>query len=113
MSEIEDALLFQMRALGLPVPVRNHRFMAPERQFQFDFAWLAPVLLAVEIQGGSGYKGKGEFSMGHHVRPGGYESDCIKQCEAVLRGWRVLPVTGAMVNDGRALAYIERALGRK
>jgi hypothetical protein len=34
----------------------------------------------------------------------------VKYAEAVVAGWRVLRFTGAMVNDGRALEYLERAL---
>jgi hypothetical protein len=44
------------------------------------------------------------------VRGSGSEGDCEKINAATLMGWRVLRVTGAMVRDGRALEYVERAL---
>jgi hypothetical protein len=59
-------------------------------------------LLAVECEGGT-------WSEGRHVRGGGFEGDCEKYSEAALDGWRVLRVTTTMIDDGRALYFIERA----
>lgn len=93
-------LLLQIRAAGLLMPIEEHRFC--KRRWRFDLAWVDRKL-AVEIEGGT-------WSHGRHVRGKGFQLDCIKYAEALCLGWRVLRVTTAMVNDGTALAYVERAL---
>lgn len=98
---MSDTLEIVLRAAGLPEPIREHRF-APPRRWRFDYAWPA-LRLALEVEGGT-------WAGGRHVRGRGYEADCEKYGEAVLRGWRVLRVTTTMLNDGRALAMLERAL---
>lgn len=102
-SDLEIALLRQIRMLKLPAPEEQVRFH-PKRRWRFDLCWPAKHW-AVEIDGGT-------FSGGRHVRPLGFEKDAEKLNEASLAGWRVLRVTGAMVNDGRAVQFIERALGQ-
>ncbi len=102
MSHLEDALDWQMRAAGLPPFEREYRFMRG-RRYRFDFAW--PVhRLACEAEGGL-------WTQGRHVRPTGYEADCVKYSEAAILGWRVVRVTDKMIKDGRALDLIMRALG--
>lgn len=98
---IEDQLAFAVRAVGLPEPVREFLF-APPRKWRFDLCWV-DQLLAVEIDGGT-------YSGGRHTRGAGFEADCEKQAEAVLRGWRLIRVTTRHVEDGTALQWIERAL---
>jgi very-short-patch-repair endonuclease len=98
---VRDTLTALIRAAGLPAPIREHRF-APPRRWRFDYAWPAHRL-ALEVEGGT-------WAGGRHVRGRGYEADCEKYSEAALRGWRVLRVTTNMLNDGRALAMLERAL---
>lgn len=100
-SELEELFAFQLRAARVEAPEREYRF-SPPRRWRFDFAW-STRRLALEIDGGT-------WSGGRHNRPRGYEADCEKANEALLLGWRVLRVTGAMVEDGRALDYLERAL---
>jgi hypothetical protein len=132
----EAALAFAIRAAGLPEPVTQHRFdqgccghsmkyhplLKPRqcnqcaalgldhpalarkaRMWRFDFAWPAHML-AVEVDGGT-------WAGGRHTRGAGFERDCEKVNEAVLRGWRVLRFTTKQVDSGEALAWIERALG--
>lgn len=41
----------------------------------------------------------------------GYAKDCEKLNEAVLLGWRVLRVTSDQIFDGRAVRWIQRAMG--
>lgn len=94
-------LLLQIRGVGLPMPVEEFRFH-PKRKWRFDLAW-ADRKIAFEIEGGT-------WSHGRHTRGKGFRLDCEKYNEAVILGWRVLRVTTGMVNDGTALAYIERAL---
>jgi hypothetical protein len=102
-SQAETLLAVQLEQAGIAFQ-REVRFN-PERRWRFDFAWVQPGggLYAVEIEGGS-------FT-GGHKRGRAYESDCEKNNEAVLRGWRVFRFTPAMVDDGRALAVIRQALG--
>ena len=100
MSELEDRLLWQLRAAGLPVPEAQYRFSA--RRFRFDFAWPAQKL-AVECDGGT-------WTGGRHTSGAGYERDCEKLNLAVTLGWRVLRFTTGMVADGRALATVTRVL---
>ncbi len=101
-SLLESALLFQIRAVKLPEPVRELRF-CPERRFRFDFAW-PEHSFAVECDGGHWVRGR-------HARGTGIDSDCEKGAIAILMGWRVLHVTSTHINDGRAVQWIEKLLG--
>ena len=102
MSELEEALVLWLQTSPVPEPVREYRFHAT-RKWRFDFAW--PVQkIAVEVEGGS-------WVGGAHTRGQGFEKDCVKYAEAAIAGWRVIRVTGNMIEDGRAISYIERALG--
>jgi very-short-patch-repair endonuclease len=100
-SDLEDALVFQIGVIKLPPPVLEHRFH-PTRKWRFDLAW-PDKLLACEVEGGT-------WINGAHSRGAHFESDCEKYDEAVILGWRVLRVTNHMVEDGRAVAFIERML---
>jgi len=91
----------QLKGAHLPPPILEYRFHS-ERKWRFDFAWI-PQLVALEVEGGTWTKGR-------HVRGKGYESDCEKYSEAAILGWRVVRATGNMVNDGRALRLVEKAL---
>ncbi len=102
-SQIEAILLFQITALSLPEPVAEYRFH-PVRKWRFDLAW-PDRMLAVEVEGG-------KWVQGRHQRPQGFEDDCVKYNEAALLGWRVLRVTGDMIQDGRAVKYVEMGLTR-
>ncbi len=102
MSDVEDTLLFQMRALGLPEPVREYRF-APPRRWRADFCYPAQKLI-IEVDGGTWMRGR-------HVTGAGYEGDCDKLNTATMLGFRVLRFTSAHVRDGRAVALIAQALG--
>jgi very-short-patch-repair endonuclease len=105
MSDLEDTLAWQLKAVGVPEPVREHRFAAAiGRAWRFDFAWL-DRMVALEVEGGT-------WVNGAHNRGSHFASDAEKYDEAALAGWLVLRVTGDMVTDGRALAYVERALDR-
>ena len=101
MSQLEDALAFQIRACRLSAPEREFYFAKP-RRWRFDFAWPA-WLVAVECEGGV-------FSGGRHTRGRGFEADCAKYNEAALAGWRVLRVTERHITSGEAIGWLERAL---
>jgi hypothetical protein len=97
----EGVVACQIRALKLPVPEREFRFMPP-RRFRFDFAW-SEQKVALEVEGG-------EWIGGRHTRGAGYTNDCIKYSEAAIRGWKVIRVTGKMIKDGSAIELLKRAL---
>lgn len=106
MSALEELLLIQMKAAKLPPPEREIVFAADiKRRWRFDFAWTLRML-AVEVDGG-------QWVGGRHGRPQGAEKDNEKMNEANIRGWMCLRFTTSQVNDGRALATIERAFGRE
>jgi len=100
-SELEAALLFQLRAAGLPEPVLQYRAI-PGRRWRWDFAWPDRKLL-VEVQGGLWIKSA-------HTTGTGIGRDIEKHNATVLAGWRVLFVTAHMIEDGRALEVIEAIL---
>lgn len=100
-SDGEAALETQLRWVGAPAFELEHRFDAA-RRWRFDFAWPA-LLVAAEVEGGS-------WTGGRHGRGAGFEADCIKYSEAALAGWIVIRVTTEMVDDGRAVALVGRAL---
>jgi len=103
-SKLEEVFAFQIKASGLPAPEREYRFMTT-RRFRFDFCW--PVFrVVVEIEGGT-------WARGRHTRGSGFEKDCEKYAEALIAGWSVLRVTGAMVEDGRAINYLTQILEMK
>ena len=99
-SNAEESLAAMIH-WGTPRPSAGDRF-APPRRWRFDFSW-PERLLAVEVEGGS-------FIAGRHSRGAGFEADAEKYNQAALIGWRVLRVTPRMVDDGRALALIQRGL---
>lgn len=103
-SPLVRALETHIIQCSLPRPSKEYYFAKP-RMWRFDMAWPAHNL-AVECDGAI-------YSGGRHVRGRGYSLDCEKINEAVLLGWRVLRVTSDQINDGRAVRWIERALGRE
>jgi len=103
-SDLEQAFLFYVDAVNLPKPVREWRFHSV-RRWRFDFAW-PDLKVAVECEGGT-------WSRGRHVRGKGFEGDCQKYNAAAVLGWKVLRVTGGML-DRDALGFLElliKALG--
>jgi very-short-patch-repair endonuclease len=103
LSAGEEALAFQLRAVGLPLPEREYRF-DPVRRWRFDFAWPGHML-AVEIDGVT--RGRG---VGAHQRCDGLERDYEKGNSAQLAGWTVLHFTPRQVRAGVAIAVIKEAL---
>ena len=76
----------------------------PSRRWRFDLAWTSERV-AVEIQGGGWIAGKGG-----HTSGSGLARDCEKYSNAAAFGWRVLPVTPAMVRSGEAARLTLQAL---
>ena len=119
-SAAEEALAWQLAAAGLPAPEREYPFARPfGRRWRADFAWPG-LRLAVEVEGGLYGKGGrgsnapcpvcGQVPAGAHRSVAGVRRDIEKGNAAALLGWRVLRVTPQMVDNGEALALIERAL---
>ena len=100
-SDLETTMALHIRANELPEPEREYRF-APPRRWRFDFAWPA-AMLALEVEGGV-------WSTGGHTSGKGFTDDCEKMNEALIRGWRVLRVTGQQVKSGAAVDWLRRAL---
>jgi len=104
-SDGEALLAFQLAAVGISF-IKEYRFHA-KRMWRLDFAIFVNASpydkLAVEVEGGT-------WSKGRHTSGKGFEADCEKYNEAAILGWRVLRFTTQMVEDGRALQAIERAL---
>ena len=101
-SELEEMLLLDIKRLKLPIPEREWRFH-PTRKWRFDFSWPGDKV-ACEVEGAT-------WANGRHNRGSGFEADCIKYGEAAILGWRIIRVTKAMIEDGRAVDLIDRALG--
>ncbi len=101
-SDLEEALAFQIKAAGLPEPVRQAR-LVPGRLFRHDFAWPAHRVCC-EVQGGI-WVGKS----GHRTARG-VMRDCAKANLACLAGYRTLFFTGEMIKSGEALQVLEEAL---
>lgn len=98
-------LLSQFRLIGLPAPVMELVFH-PERKWRFDYAW-PEYVLAVEIEGGVGKRGKDGQVGGRHNREKGYTGDCRKYNAAQLLGWKVLRFTTAMVKSGEMFSTLK------
>lgn len=104
MSHLEDTLLWQIKAAGLPMPEREYRAIKG-RKYRFDMAWTDPNhRLLVEVNGGNWIRGR-------HARPLGLKNDYEKQNLAMLAGWRVMQFDTGMVENGEALDMIAKALG--
>ena len=104
MSHLEETLLWQIKAAGLPMPEREYRAIKG-RKFKYDFAWTLPHhRLLVEVQGGI-------WSGGSHGRGWGIKRDMTKLNLAMLAGWRVMQFDTGMVENGEALDMIAKALG--
>jgi hypothetical protein len=61
-------------------------------------------MVAVEVVGGVWIKSG-------HTTGSGINRDCLKMSMAAAVGWRVLPVTREMIEDGTAIELIAQALG--
>lgn len=123
----EGALAVMIKALNLPVPVREFRFAAAALgwnldedstkanngkklrplldaagmgDWKFDFCW-PESMLALEIEGAPG--------RGRHTTISGFKEDCRKYNEAWMMGWSVLRVTGDQVHNGQAINLLLRA----
>ena len=81
-SQLEAELALQIKALGLPEPIREYQAIKG-RKFRFDFAWLEQRLL-VEVNGGTYTKGA------HSTGQKGIRAIRESVNLATLQGWRAL-----------------------
>ena len=109
-SCLEERLMEQIYAAGLPLPKTEFRF-APPRLWRADMIFDLQRVI-VEVQGGTWLR------IGH-CSGKQYQSDCDKLFEAQMMGYLVVWVTGdeigrtvrgVWVPDSRAITKIRRAL---
>lgn len=100
-SELEVVLLNRLERAGLPAPEQQFRFCLT-RRWRADMAYPDAMLL-IEADGGT-------WVGGRHTRGKGFENDCEKTSTAAAMGYRVIRVTRSMIEDGRAVELIRRAL---
>lgn len=100
-SALEAELALQIKALGLPEPVREYRAIKG-RKFRFDFAWLDARLL-VEVNGGT-------YTRGAHSTGQGIARDYEKIRLGQDCGWKVYPFDGKAIKSGEAVEIIRQAL---
>jgi hypothetical protein len=105
MNASPEVFLARLAGAGLPAPVREYRF-APPRKWRFDWAWLPPIALALEVEGGV-------WTRGRHTRGAGFLKDCEKYNTATLLGWRVLRVTPATLCTDATLALLRAAMSAR
>lgn len=100
-------LLLHIHGAGLPPPQLEERFGGIDgtRRWRFDLAW-PDSRTAVEYDGIFGDRTNSHLSIKGVMR------DQEKLNEAQIKGWVVLRVNAATVDDGRALQWIEQALWR-
>ncbi len=104
--DLADALLGQIKALGMPIPVRDYMFH-PVRRWKMDLAWVE-LKVSCEVDGNEWAQTNG--TKGRHGGAKGMQSDCEKLNEALLLGWHPYRFTGSQVKSGYAVGILERAL---
>ena len=95
-----DTLLFQIRALGLPLPIREYQPLLP-RKWRLDCAWPDRKLFA-ECDGG-------EFLKASARRHGGAK-DCERWNTLTLHGWTGYRFVGSQVQSGYAISVLEQVI---
>ncbi len=99
----ETMLLYQIKVGGLPTPQTQYKFH-PTRKYRADICW-PEISLIVEIDGGVW------LPKGGHTSGKGYTNDRIRDCEALLLGYKMMRVTPEMVENGMAIDCIKRLFG--
>lgn len=103
-SSLEETFAFQVKAYGLPTPVREYKFH-PERRFRFDFCW-PEYKVACEIHGGI-------FINGGHNRPTVFQSDMEKRNLANQALWSLYEFGPKQIKDGSAVQWMAGILAGK
>jgi very-short-patch-repair endonuclease len=113
-SEGEEKLMLEMRALKLPLPLRQYYFDC-EEPWMTDFCWLQYKLI-VEVDGGLGVcwkasrKGRKVPYTGDHTSRDGYTKDRKRDRAAAKAGFTVIRVTPDLIKKGIAIRWIEEYL---
>ena len=102
-SALENLFAMQLDSAGLTGYVREYQAI-PGRKFRFDFAFIEPHRLLIEINGGT-------YNGGAHGRGVGINRDYEKGNLAVIHGWRVLSFDTKQVKSGAALEVVEKLIG--
>ena len=103
-SELEDLLMLEIEAAGLPTPKRQYKFHS-SRKFLADFAFVEHRLI-VEVNGMTHVASRG------HTSFSGIHRDYEKNNCAQLMGYVYLQFDKEMVEDGTAIRAICDYLGR-
>ena len=90
-----------LRSVGLPAPVREHRFHAV-RRWRFDYAW-PEQRVALEVDGGV-------WTGGRHTRGAGFIKDIEKLNAATFAGWRVVRVVPGKLCSSATVGMLESLL---
>ena len=90
-----------LRSVGLPAPVREHRFH-PVRRWRFDYAW-PEQRVALEVDGGV-------WTGGRHTRGAGFIKDMEKLNAATVAGWRVVRVVPGKLCSSATVGMLESLL---
>lgn len=93
-----------LRSVGLPAPVREHRFH-PVRRWRFDYAWIESKI-ALEVEGGV-------WTGGRHTRGAGFLGDIEKYNAATVAGWRVVRVVPSKLCASATVGMLEQLLQPK
>ena len=101
MSQLEEMFVFQLKAVGMPEPIREHKFH-PDRKWRLDFYW--DTGWAVEIKGGGWVQGR------HNRIAITMRKEYEKLNAAIEQGIRVLQYTGEQVKTGEAILQVQRIL---
>ena len=107
MSEAEDLLAFQLKAIPeRPLFERQFR-IHPKRRFVADFYFpnVKGTPLVIECDGGGWINGR-------HSRGAGIENDSEKSFFIAAMGARLMRVTPNLVRNGKAVKWILEALKR-
>lgn len=98
--------MLQIKALGLPVPIRQYRFAwaTHRRKWALDMCW-PDRMLGLEVDGAI-------WTAGRHTRGAGATSDAEKYSHAALLGFRVMRFTTAQVRDGTAIRMLEQEFSK-
>ena len=115
MSKLEDLLLMQIKAMGIPHPEQEYRFAAQHvgmgrairkrlllaglKDWRFDFCW-PDLMFAVEVEGGI-------FVNGRHTRGAGFEGDMEKYHHAQRLGYTVYRCGSALIKSGKSVQLID------
>jgi len=92
---------------GLPTPIPEYKFAAPERQYRADFAFLEARII-VEVDGGVWRQGGGA-----HSHPTNILRDMERTNEASIRGWRLMRFTPEELNKAQTFLMIKQAIAWK